>query len=56
MRILPFEFGKTTAKCCSRELDIDARVLNAFCTGSNRNTEESEPFVPLPLFPPTSKT
>jgi hypothetical protein len=34
-RILPFEFGKTTAVCCSRGgLGIDASVLKAFCTGS----------------------
>jgi hypothetical protein len=53
-RIFPFEFGKTAAKCCSRGgLGIDANVLNAFCTGSNRYTADS---VELPLFPATRST
>lgn len=39
--------------CCSRGAEIDASVLKAFCTGSNRYTAA---IVDVPLLPPTSKT
>src|SRR4051794_1627282 len=52
-RILPFVFVSVTAVCSSRGLGIDASVLNAFWTGSNRYTDE---IVEVPLLPPTSST
>src|SRR5262245_16083132 len=52
-RIFPFEFGSALAVCCSRGPLIDASVENAFCDGSNRNTDAS---VAVPLLPPTSRT
>src|SRR5580698_2913145 len=53
-RILPFVFVSVTAVCCSRGgLGIDASVLNAFWTGSNRYTAET---VDVPLLPPTRST
>jgi hypothetical protein len=52
-RILPLVFVSVTAVCSSRGLEIDASVLNAFWTGSNRYTDE---IVDVPLLPPTSST
>jgi hypothetical protein len=53
MSILPFEFGKIDAACCSRALDSDASVENALWTGSYRNTDA---IVEVPLLPPTKST
>ena len=52
-RIFPLLFCSAAAMCCSRGVEIEASVLNAFWTGSNRYTAAS---VDVPLFPPTSKT
>ncbi|HXJ62926.1 MAG TPA: hypothetical protein VNN79_04150, partial [Actinomycetota bacterium] len=54
IRIFPFEFGSTTAVCCSRGPEDSAfKVLKADCAGSKRSTDET---VPLPPLPPTNRT
>jgi hypothetical protein len=50
-RMLPF--ASTVAVCPSRGLGIEASVLNADWTGSNRYTAD---IVAVPLLPPTSST
>jgi hypothetical protein len=52
-RIFPLVFCSALAMCCSRGLEIDASVLNAFWTGSNNRTDAT---VAVPLLPPTKRT